>query len=71
VLDDPDTHFNHAFFETSANVLPEMVPEEAAWAWAVRVIDIPASASGNVLDLVMDGEGGRAIAYLNPPTEAD
>ena len=70
VLDDPDTRFNHVFFETSANALSELLPEEAPWAWALKVIDVPAAASGDLLDLVMDGESGRAIAYLKPPAQA-
>jgi hypothetical protein len=69
ILDDPNTRFNQAYFETAPNALPELIPEEASWARALKVIDVPAVSSGDLLDLVMDGEGGRVIALLKRPAE--
>ncbi len=66
-LDDSEDEFNHAFFETARNVLPELLPEAAEWAHAVWVIDVPAETRGARLELVMDGDAGKAMAYLKPP----
>ncbi len=34
------------------------------WGAAVRVIDIPTAADGMLLNIVMDGDRGEALAYL-------
>lgn len=63
-VDDPHTLFNQAFFLNNKNSLDEFLPEASKWADIVRVIDIPSTSSGRRLELVMNGEEGRAIAYL-------
>jgi hypothetical protein len=63
-VEDAGAEFNHNFFEASPNSLTEWLPDQAAWASLVRLIDIPAVSGGAHLTLVMDGEEGKAIAYL-------
>ena len=57
--------FNKAFFDTALNALPALLPDEANWTKFVKVIDVPATTGGRVLDLVMSGDDSRAIAFLN------
>ena len=63
-LSDPDAEFNQAFFDQAPNALAELLPEAASWSRAVRVIHIPAAGDGALLELVMDGDAGTAMAYL-------
>jgi len=63
-LSDPATEFRREFFEKGGNVLADLLPQEATWASVVRVMDIHAATDGHLMDLVMDGEAGEALAYL-------
>ena len=63
-LDDPQTEFNQSFFIDSKNSLEEIVPNEADWSEIVKVIDIPLKSDGKLLELAMNGEAGRALAYV-------
>jgi hypothetical protein len=65
-----DSSFNRAFFEDAENSLEELLPEESDWASFVHLIDVRKEHPGYALDLVMDGEAGEAIAYLNPVDRA-
>jgi hypothetical protein len=56
--------FNWRFFRESRNVLAEILPDCAAYATQVRVIDVPAVSQGRLLEVVMDGETSRAVGYL-------
>lgn len=53
--------FNREFFESSPNQLAELLPEDGEWARLVRVIRLPEAQRA---ELVMNGEAGKAIAYL-------
>lgn len=55
--------FNRDFFERSPNQLAELLPADAGWAPRVRVIELPGDQR---VELVMNGEAGKAIAYLQP-----
>lgn len=61
---DPEAEFNRGFFEASENSLARLLPEASAWESLIRVIDIPAVSDGAHLELVMDGEAGKAMAFL-------
>jgi hypothetical protein len=63
-LQDPETEFQHDFFEQSNNVLTQLLPQVASWQDIIRVIDVPATQEGAQLELVMDGDEGVAMAYL-------
>lgn len=64
-LDDPKTEFNRAFFYESNNSLPDLLPGDHDWSNVVSVVDVPSVTQGRRLDLVMDGDVGQAIAFLN------
>jgi hypothetical protein len=68
-LDDPDVVLNQDFFNNTPNILTNWIPVEAsqaALAKCLRVIDVSAYRPGFHLDLVMDDEKGRAVAFLVP-----
>ncbi|HQP33643.1 MAG TPA: PEP/pyruvate-binding domain-containing protein [Polyangiaceae bacterium] len=53
--------FDLDFFRASPNALPGLLPEEAGQAEVVRVIDVPASTGGRVIDLTMAEGGPQAV----------
>ena len=63
-LEEPEAFLNQEFFQRNRNALLDLLPEEAEWEPVVRVVDIPAAEDGMVLELLMDGETGVALAYL-------
>ena len=62
--DEAGNRFNEEFFLTSANLLPTLLPQDAAHAAPLRVIHVPAVAGGLTLTVAMDGERDQALAYL-------
>ncbi|MGQ9838971.1 MAG: PEP/pyruvate-binding domain-containing protein, partial [Anaerolineae bacterium] len=60
----PGNPFNTAFFTSALNALPALLPADANFTDYVKVINVPATTGGRVLDLVMSGDEGRALAYL-------
>jgi hypothetical protein len=62
--DDPDTVWNEDFLDGSHNCLAELVPEHADMSGVVKVIRVADAADGRLLQLVMDAETDRALAYL-------
>jgi pyruvate, water dikinase len=64
---EPGNPFNQKFFGTALNALPALLPQDAAHADIVKVIDVPATTGGRVLELVMSGDEGRALAFLTRP----
>jgi hypothetical protein len=62
--DQGDTQFNWSFFRDSPNALADLLPDYAAYADYVRVIDIPAVAQGRFLEVIMDDEENQALGYL-------
>ncbi|RPI23742.1 MAG: hypothetical protein EHM70_22145 [Chloroflexota bacterium] len=65
-LDDEDAVFNRAFFYNTPNRLAELAPHEANLSKTLRLIEVASYRPGHHLDLVMDDEQGRAIAFLAP-----
>jgi hypothetical protein len=57
---------NTDFVEQAPNRLPALIPEEAAWANAVRVIDPSGLLGGRVLRLHADALKQSAICYFEP-----
>jgi hypothetical protein len=62
--DQGDTTFNWPFFRESPNVLADLLPEFAAYADYVRVIDVPAVSGGRQLEVIMDDESSQALGYV-------
>jgi hypothetical protein len=65
---EPGNPFRRSFFEDSLNALPALLPDIARFKNNVKVIDVTATTGGRVMELVMSGEEGRAVAYLKRPT---
>jgi hypothetical protein len=65
---EPGNPFNNSFFDGALNALPALLPEDARYAGFVKVIDVPATTGGRVLELVMSGEEGKALAFLTRPS---
>ncbi|MGB9776273.1 MAG: PEP/pyruvate-binding domain-containing protein [Anaerolineae bacterium] len=63
---DEGDFFRRDFFEDSPNALPELLPADALLADVVRVIHIPTVSGGRLLDVVMNSQEEKAIAYLRP-----
>lgn len=63
-LGDPETVFNHRFFEEAANALENLLPNDAAYAPYIKVIDVPSITGGRHVDLLMDSVEDVALAYL-------
>ena len=63
-LGDQKTVFNRSFFERAPNDLEELLPDDAAYARYVKVIDIPSATNGRHVDLLMDSVEDVGLAYL-------
>lgn len=66
--DDRGVTFNEAFLVNSPNSLPDLLPDLAYLSPVLRVIDLKAQAVGQVLQVVMNAEAGRAVAWLSQPS---
>ena len=51
-----------------ANVLGDFLPNHAAYANFVQVIDIPAFTKDHYLEIVMNDEEEQAVGYLKRET---
>ncbi|MDH3403515.1 MAG: pyruvate, phosphate dikinase [Acidobacteriota bacterium] len=65
--DDETTQFNEDFFRRSHNILPELLPDDAALAETVRVIDVPALTGGNILRVLLNADLEEAVGLLATP----
>jgi len=65
-LDDEDAVFNRAFFYDTPNRLLDLLPDAGHLNASLRVIDVAAFRPHHHLNLVMDGEQGRSVAFLVP-----
>jgi hypothetical protein len=65
-MDDVDVSFNRAFFYDALNGLADWAPEFADLAGCLRLIEVASFRTGYHLDLVMDDEQSRAVAFLVP-----
>jgi hypothetical protein len=62
--DEESVLFNEEFLHRSPNALPELEPSSASFEDVVRVIDVARVTGGGTLEVAMDGEGQRALAYV-------
>ncbi|MGD2105917.1 MAG: PEP/pyruvate-binding domain-containing protein, partial [Anaerolineae bacterium] len=58
------TLFNHTFLDEAPSALPDMLPQDAAYARYVKVIDVPSVCEGRRVDLLMDSIEDVGMAYL-------
>jgi hypothetical protein len=59
--------FNEAFLRDSTNLLQALVPDSADLEEIIRVIDIPRSTEGKILDVLMNAETNEAVGLLRRP----
>ena len=62
--DAEETIFNHAFFDQAPNALLALLPDQTAAAETVKVIDVRAATGGRLLDIVMNADEEKAVAYI-------
>jgi len=60
-----DNRLDTRFFEGSPNRFAELLPEAAAWARAIRVIDVPAGPDGAVYRLNANTLKQRVVCYAD------
>jgi hypothetical protein len=65
-LDDPDVIFNRAFFYDTHNRLASFLSNDKALFDCLRLIEVASFRPGYHLELVMDDEQGRSVAFLEP-----
>jgi len=65
-MEDPEAQFNHAFFYDSPNQLAVFLPEATDCSQSVRLIEVASFRPAHHLELVMDDNKGKALAYLIP-----
>jgi pyruvate phosphate dikinase-like enzyme len=65
-IDQTETVFNQDFFNKTPNKLQGLVDVSDEVAGCLRLIDVESYLPGHHLELIMDGEKGKAIAFLSP-----
>ncbi|GAB4504209.1 MAG: hypothetical protein Fur0043_12020 [Anaerolineales bacterium] len=70
-LDDPDARFNHDFFYNTPNRALEFISVDSRLTKVLRLLAVEDYRPAHHIDLVMDGQKGRAVAYLVPDEEND
>jgi hypothetical protein len=68
-LDDRDVIFNHDFFEKTPNKVLKFISIDKRLTRTLRLLAVKDFRPGHHMDLVMDGQKGRAVAYLVPDEE--
>lgn len=66
-LRDPATEFAIEFFDSAANVLAALLPDDARWADTVQVVDLGQAPGAGQASLALDGDSGTAVLFLAPP----
>jgi len=65
-FDDEDTIFNRNFFYKSPNRINDLFPDIGISANCLRLLEVAAYRPDHHLELVMDDEQGRTLAFLEP-----
>ena len=63
-LADQGTIFNHHFFDAAPSILEELLPNDAAYAQYIKVIDVPSVTGGRRANLLMDSVEDAGMAYI-------
>ncbi len=63
-LDDEDVIYNRAFFYKTPNSLGDFLPEESHRSQCLRLIKVASYRPGYHLELVMDADEGKSVAFL-------
>ena len=70
-LDDKDVLFNHDFFYTTPNKVLKFISIDKRLTQTLRLLAVKDYRPGHHIDLVMDGQEGRAVAYLVPDEDQE
>jgi hypothetical protein len=70
-LDDKDVLFNHDFFYKTPNKVLKFISIDKRLTRTLRLLAVKDFRPGHHMDLVMDGQKGRAVAYLVPDEERE
>jgi hypothetical protein len=70
-LDDKDVLFNQEFFHKSPNKVLKFITIDKRLTRSLRLLAVKDFRPGHHMDLVMDGQKGRAVAYLVPDEEQE
>jgi len=62
--EEPNTRFNEELLLQSPNKLPELLPDDAEFEKAIRVVHLPSVSNRRKLTIAMDGEHDEALAYF-------
>jgi len=62
---DPDSKFNKDYFNTSRNVLSDLIPELADFKDIIQLIDVSETTSGLYSHILADPSQHRAICFLD------
>ncbi|MHB8086598.1 MAG: PEP/pyruvate-binding domain-containing protein, partial [Dehalococcoidia bacterium] len=62
---DPDSKFNEPFFESSPNILPDLMPELADSSGLIHLIDVRQKSNGLYAHILADPTVHRAICFLD------
>ncbi|MCP4570196.1 MAG: pyruvate, phosphate dikinase, partial [FCB group bacterium] len=65
--DDEGIQFNERFLTGSKNIMADLIPDHAALADTIRLIDVPQNADGRILRLLMNADLDEAVGILTDP----
>jgi hypothetical protein len=65
--DEEETVFNDRFIKGAKNILPELLPEYGSLCDLVRLIDIPETKDGLVMQVLMNADLDEALGLLTEP----
>jgi len=67
--DDEGNIFNEEFLINSKNILPKILPEFKFLSGVIKVIDVPKTADGATLEILMNASSDEAVAILSDYNE--
>jgi len=68
----PDSHdiiFNEDFLDNSKNIFLEMLPDFAHIGDVIKVIDVPATTNGQVMQILMNADNNKAVGILTKDSQ--
>ena len=68
--DEDDVLFNELFLRRANSILTEVLPEYAHLDDVIRVIDVPGTAEGQILKILLNAELEEAVGFFSSPTVA-
>ncbi|MBN2235961.1 MAG: nucleotidyltransferase domain-containing protein, partial [Bacteroidales bacterium] len=69
--DESNCIFNETLLTQTESVFTDLLPEYTALCNVIKVIDIPASFENNVLNIAMNAEQSKALAYISRASDVN